>query len=81
MMENKKRFLRYFEILALSWDSADSWYDVSLQDTDGFDILDGDQDVNWKLKGFGNILDVIIVRRVLFTVLFRPYYELFHCIV
>lgn len=61
ILREKNKFLHYFEMLTLSGDSGDSWDDVAIRDGDGYIDCDGDQKVNWKMKGYGTIIDVLLV--------------------
>lgn len=61
-MSYKTELLHHLEVLAMGADSGDSWNQVSIQDTDGYVVRDGNQDVNWKSGGYGNMLDILMVR-------------------
>lgn len=61
MMDLKTEMLSYLEVMELSADSADSWYDVSASNINGYYIREGDQDVAWKTRAYGTILDILMV--------------------
>ncbi|XP_058797802.1 spermine oxidase-like [Phymastichus coffea] len=62
IIKHKTALLHYLEMLVLSGDSGDSWYDVAIRDPDGYIDCDGDQKVNWKMQGYGFIIDVLLKR-------------------
>lgn len=49
------------ELYTLSLDPADSWNDIPAHFNDGYNEYEGDQHVNWKTRGYGTILELLMV--------------------
>lgn len=57
----KEQLLWHFNMLQTSLDPADSWYDISAQGYFEYGPNDGDLVINWKERGYGTILDILMV--------------------
>lgn len=60
-LHQKRKFLNFLELSRNQEDSAFSWRDVSIPGLSEYIILDGDQWVNWKERGFSKTLDILMV--------------------
>lgn len=50
----------FIERVDLSYESADSWDQVSLKGFIEYEEAEGHQHVNWKERGYSTILDVLM---------------------
>ncbi|CAL7938139.1 unnamed protein product [Xylocopa violacea] len=56
----QEQLLWFFNGAQTSYDPADSWYDISAKYYTEYEILKGDQIINWKEGGYGIILDILM---------------------
>lgn len=61
ILEAAKLIEEWFNKFFLCLDTAKSWHDISVKGAFAFTICEGDQQLNWKDKGFKTILDVLMV--------------------
>lgn len=50
-----------FNKFFLCLDSAKSWHNISVQGAFAFKMCEGNQQLNWRNKGYKTILDVLLV--------------------
>ncbi|XP_001607922.1 protein anon-37Cs isoform X1 [Nasonia vitripennis] len=62
IMQEKERFLTYFETIRIQSDAADDWHDISAPGLSEFHMYSGDEKANWKERGYSTILDILMKR-------------------
>lgn len=61
IMQERERFLTYFERIRIQSDAADDWHDISAPGLSEFHMYTGDDKANWKERGYSTILDILMV--------------------
>lgn len=52
----------WFNKFFLCFEAAKSWHDISVKGVFAYTKCDGNQQLNWRKRGFKTILDVLMVR-------------------
>lgn len=55
-----------FDMMQMGNDAGDSWWEVSTTSISEFKDSPGDYMVNWKERGYGTILDILMVNNFLY---------------
>ncbi|XP_053975600.1 spermine oxidase-like [Hylaeus volcanicus] len=55
----QQQLLWYLDQMQMSFDAADSWYDLS-PEQDAYMTSPGDNGINWKERGYSTILDILM---------------------
>ncbi|KAK1125075.1 hypothetical protein K0M31_006413 [Melipona bicolor] len=56
----QEQLLWLFNMMQIGFDPADSWYDIAAKAYSEYSICEGDQAMNWRDRGYGTILDVLM---------------------
>lgn len=56
-----REFMTLFETITAGTNSADNWYELSMRGLLEYHMRPGSNTVNWKDRGYGTILDVLMV--------------------
>ena len=66
----QEELLWLFNIMQISFDPADNWYDIAAKAYSEYNMCEGDQAINWRSRGYGTILDILMVCASYLTILF-----------
>ncbi|KAG7190626.1 hypothetical protein KM043_006710 [Ampulex compressa] len=56
----QKALLWHYDVVQTAHEPAESWYDLAIDGLTEFDVCEGDQWINWKERGYGTILDILM---------------------
>ncbi|XP_017889754.1 spermine oxidase-like [Ceratina calcarata] len=54
------QFLWHYNLVQTGYDPADNWTDIASDNSDEYRVSEGDQVINWKERGYGTILDILM---------------------
>lgn len=54
------QLLWLFNMMQIGYDPADNWYDIAAKGYLEYEICKGDPAINWKERGYGTILDILM---------------------
>ncbi|XP_051157870.1 uncharacterized protein LOC127279516 [Leptopilina boulardi] len=62
LKENEKGFYHLLDMMTMAGDGAETWWDVSITSSLEYHDNPGDHLINWKERGYGTMLDILIKR-------------------
>lgn len=55
------QILWLLNLMETSFDPADDWFDVAAKTYTNYHVCEGDLGINWRKRGYGTILDILMV--------------------
>lgn len=68
--ENEKGLFQLLDMMQSVWQSSDTWLDISMTSISEYHKSTGDNLINWKDRGYGTILELLIVIKFNFKSIF-----------